>query len=289
MTLVTSAISDSGAAATADGHAHRGPRGHEHWWGVLWSEWTKLRSVRSTTWSLVAMVVVSIGIGILATSTQASHWSSGSLQSRVFFDPTSLSLTGLLFGQLAIGVLGVIVMSTEYGTGTIRSTLAAVPNRPLVLAAKAAVFTTLALVVGEIVSFLAFFIGQAILSGSAPTATLGQPHVLRAVAGGGLYIAVLGLFALGLAAIIRHTAGAITAFVAILLVLPIVSQALPASIDDTTAKFLPANIGVSIMTVDPGFRSDTPLFSPWHGFVLLCIYAALALAIGCWMLIRRDA
>jgi len=263
--------------------------GHYHWRGVLRSEWTKMCSVRSTTWSLVVMFVLSIGIGILATATEASRWAHSSVADRILFDPTSLSLTGLLFGQLCIGVLGVIVMSSEYGTGTIRATLAAVPNRPMILAAKAAVFTALALVVGEVISFLSFYIGQGFLSGSAPQATFGQPDVLRAVIGGGLYIAVLGLFAMGLATVIRHTAGAITAFATVLLILPLISQALPSSINGVIARYLPANIGVVMMTVHSGFRSDAPMFSPWTGFAVLFGYAAVALVVGGWLMARRDA
>ena len=284
MTLITPTAPTTIAPAARPARS-----GHYHWRGVLRSEWTKMCSVRSTTWSLVVMFLLSIGIGILATATEASRWSHASLSDRLLFDPTSLSLTGLLFGQLCIGVLGVIVMSSEYGTGTIRATLAAVPNRPMILAAKAAVFTALALVVGEIISFLSFYIGQGFLSGSAPQATFGQPGVLRAVIGGGLYIAVLGLFAMGLATVIRHTAGAITAFAAVLLILPLISQALPSSINDVIARYLPANIGVVMMTVHSGFRSDAPMFSPWAGFAVLFGYAAVAMVVGGWLMARRDA
>ncbi|HEY2563328.1 MAG TPA: ABC transporter permease [Acidimicrobiales bacterium] len=286
MTLLTPTAPTTIASVAPTSRA-RG--GHVHWRGVMQSEWTKMRSVRSTTWSLVVMFALSIGIGILATATEASRWSHASLSDRLLFDPTSLSLTGLLFGQLCIGVLGVIVMSSEYGTGTIRATLAAVPNRSMVLAAKAAVFTTLALVVGEVISFLSFYIGQGFLSGSAPQATLGQPGVLRAVIGGGLYIALLGLFAMGIATIIRHTAGAITAFATVLLILPLISQALPSSINDVIARYLPANIGVVMMTVHAGFRSDAPMFTPWVGLAVLFGYAAAALLIGGWLMSRRDA
>ena len=265
------------------------PPGHYNFVGAARSEWTKLRSVRSTTWSLVAMIVLTIGIGVLATATEASRWASASPLDRLTFDPTSLSLTGLLFGQLAIGVLGILVISAEYGTGTIRATLAAIPNRPLVLAAKALVFSTVSVVVGLAVSFIAFFIGQALLSGSAPHTTLGAPGVLRAVIGGGLYLAVLGLLALGLATIIRHTAGAISAFVGVLFILPLITQALPSSIRDAVGKYLPANIGAKLTTVVPGFRSDVPTFSPWVGFAILCGYAVVALGIGAWLLQRRDA
>jgi ABC-type transport system involved in multi-copper enzyme maturation permease subunit len=235
------------------------------------------------------MIVLTIGIGVLATATEASRWAHASIQDRLAFDPTSLSLTGLLFGELALGVLGILVMSSEYGTGTIRATLAAVPNRRLVLATKAMVFTAVTVVVGLAVSFAAFFIGQAILSGSAPHAALGDPGVLRAVIGGGLYLAALGLLALGMATIIRHTAGAISAFVGILFILPLIVQALPSSIRDSVGKFLPANIGGTLTTVHPGFRSNLPAFSPWVGFAILCGYAVVALGVGAWLLQRRDA
>jgi len=140
------------------------PAGHYGPAGALRAEWTKFRSVRSTTWSLLATVVLTLGIGILATSVEAARWNQLSLVDRLTFDPVRLSLTGLLFSQLSIGVLGVLVVSAEYGTGTIRATLAAIPNRPMVLAAKAVVFGLVALVVSEVIAFSAFFIGQAILT-----------------------------------------------------------------------------------------------------------------------------
>jgi len=277
MTLITSTI----PAPTA---AHYRPM------GVMRSEWTKIRSVRSTTWTLVATIVITIGIGVLATASQADHYSTFGPGDRLTWDPTSLSLTGLLFGQLVLGILGVLVMSAEYGTGTIRSTLAAVPNRPLFLAAKAGVFAAFAFIVGELLSFSAFFIGQMILSGSAPHATLGQAGVLRAVAGGGLYVAVLGLLALGLASIIRHTAGAIAAFVGILLILPLITAAFPSSIHNEIGKFLPKNNGNAMLLVNTHLPSGSnPTFSPWVGMAVMCGYAAVALGIGGWLLVRRDA
>jgi hypothetical protein len=277
MTLITSTI----PAPTAP---HYRPS------GVLRSEWTKIRSVRSTTWTLVATIVITIGIGILATAAEAGNYAHFGPVDRLIWDPTSLSLVGIVFGQLALGILGVLVMSAEYGTGTIRSTLAAVPNRPLFLAAKAGVFAAVAFIVGEILSFSAFFVGQMILSGSAPHAALGQAGVLRAVAGGGLYLAVLGLLALGLASIIRHTAGAIAAFVGVLLVLPLITQNLPSSISNAIGKFEPINIGVAMTRVNPHLASGSvPSFSPWVGLAVLAGYAAVVLGIGGWMLVRRDA
>jgi hypothetical protein len=255
---------------------------------VLKSEWIKLRTVRSTVWTLVAMAVITIGVAVLATMTISGHWSTMSVGQRIRFDPTRISLTGLLFSQLVIGVLGVLVMSAEYGTGTIRSTLAAVPNRPMVLATKAAVLGGLALVIGEVLSFVAFLIGQSLLRSPAPHATLSQPGVLRAVVGGGLMIAVLGLLALGLATIVRHTAGAITAYVGTLLVLPILVAALPSSIGNPIAKFLPLHIS-NAMTSVGRVGGGGPALSPWVGFAMVCAYAAGALIIGGVMMARRDA
>jgi hypothetical protein len=252
------------------------------------SEWTKLRSVRSTLWSLATTVVLTVGIGVLATAVVAARWQQLSLADRVTFDPVQQSLTGLLFAQLSIGVLGVLVMSAEYGTGTIRTTLAAVPDRPRVLLAKVLVFGLVALAVSEILSFAAFFIGQALLSGSAPSASIGSPGALRAVIGGGLYLALLGLLALGLAAIVRHTAGAISLFVGILLILPLILQALPTSIINAVGKFLPANIGSVITSTRPHIDEHTR-FPPWAGIGLLAGYAAAALLLGAWQLVRRDA
>ena len=254
--------------------------------GLLRSEWTKLRTVRSTMWTLGITVVVGIGISALATAETRAHWATMSPGNRASFDPTSTSLTALLFCQLAIGVLGVLVMSAEYGTGTIRATFSAAPRRPLVLAAKGIVFGVVALVVAEIVAFVSFLVGQALLSAPATHASLSTPGALRAVVGTGLYLAVIGLFALGLATIIRHTAGAISAFVGLLLVLPIIVEALPNSLQFDIRRFLPLQIGGVMMSVN---GQNPHSFGPWSGFFVLCIYAGAALAIGGVLLVRRDA
>ncbi|HUY21229.1 MAG TPA: ABC transporter permease [Acidimicrobiales bacterium] len=265
------------------------PAGRQRFAGALRAEWTKVRSVRSTLWCLVATVVGGIGICVLATSSEASNWRNAGFVDKALFDPTSISLTGLLFGQLAVGVLGVLVMSAEYGTGTIRASLAAVPRRPVVLGAKIVVFGAVALVVSEVVAFAAFFIGQAILSGSTPTATLSGPGVTRAVVGGGLYLTVLGLLALGLATIIRHTAGAIFTFVSVLLILPLIVSAFPASIGHPIGRYLPAVIGSAMTTTTGHGHPDfLPSFPPWTGFSILCAYAVGALVVGGVIMVRRD-
>jgi ABC-2 type transport system permease protein len=258
--------------------------------GVMKSEWTKIRSVRSTTWTILVTVVLTIGIGVIATATEANRWAHSSPGDRLSFDPTNLSLTGLLLGQLAIGILGVLAISAEYGTGTIRSSLAAIPDRRMFLAAKAGVFAAVALVVGEIVSFGAFFIGQMLIGGGAPHATLGQSGVLGAVAGGGLYLAVLGLLALGIGTIVRHTAGAIAAFVGVLLILPLLTPALPQSFQNAIGKFEPATIGNAMTVTNSHLQPGSlPTFSPWVGMAVLAGYAVIALAIGGYRMVRRDA
>jgi ABC-type transport system involved in multi-copper enzyme maturation permease subunit len=267
------------------------PGGHYSMAGVLRSEWTKLRSVRSTTWSLAATIVLTIGIGVLATLMPALRWHNLDPGFRLTFDPVRQSLTGLLFGQLALGVLGVLVVSAEYGTGTIRATLTAVPRRPVVLAGKVLVFGAVALVASELLMFATFFIGQAILASSpAPHATLGQPGVLRAVVGGGFYLTILAMLAMGLAAIIRHTAGAISAFVTILLIVPLILQALPSSVVNTVGRYVPANIGATVTSTSgvAGFEGHHS-FSPWAGLAVLAVYAVVALAVGGWLMVRRDA
>ncbi len=260
--------------------------GHNRLLDLLGSEWTKLTTVRSTVWTLLATALVGIGLGAIVTSAQASRWSSRSLVARAAFDPTRSSLAGLLFAQLAIGVLGILVISAEYSTGTIRATFSAEPRRPLVLAAKVVVFGIVTLIVGEMVSFVAFLLGQRILSGKTPTATLSDPGVLRAVMSGGLYLLALGLLALGLASIIRVTAAAISTFVGILFILPIIADVLPSSFTSDIGRFLPANIGTVMMSAH--YHGTDP-FGPWTSFALLCVYAAVFLVAGGVLLVRRDA
>ncbi len=262
------------------------PAGRYGLGGVLGSEWTKLVTVRSTVWALVATAVAGVGIGALVTSAQAARFATRSRLAQLAFDPTRSSLAGMLLAQLAIGVLAVLLVSAEYGTGTVRSTFAAVPRRLYVLVAKAALFAAVAFVIGEVVSFVAFLIGQHILAGRAPTASLSDPTVMRAVVSGGLYLTALGLFALGLASVIRHTAGSISAFVGSLFVLPIIADVLPSSFAADVDRYLPADIGTVMLSAN--YHGTDP-FGPWVSFAILCGYAAAALVVGGVLLVRRDA
>lgn len=268
-------------APSVDGVDRQTPGGTYRLSDLMLSEWTKLRSVRSTMWTLLATVVIGVGISILATAETRAHWNT---TSAIGFDPTALSLAGSFFAQLTIGILGVLVISAEYGTGTIRSTFAASPRRLKVLAAKVIVFGGTVIIVSEFLAFTSFFIGQSLLSAPATHVTLSSPGALRAVIGSGIYLTLMGLFALGLGTILRHTAGAISAYIGALLVVPIIFQALPASIRNSGVRYLPDHIGGAVISLVPGNA-----FAPWTGILLLVGYAAALLAIGAVLVARRDA
>ncbi len=250
------------------------------------SEWTKLTSVRSTVWSLLVTIAIVVGLGALFCAARVSRWDRLGPGERLHFDPVGFSLNGLFLAQLAVGVLGVLVMSSEYATGQIRATLGAIPQRRLMLAAKTLVFAVVVLVAGLVACVAAFAIGQAIFTAKNAGVSLTDPGVPRAVVGGALYLAAIGLMGVGLAAILRRTAGAIATLVGLLLVLPILVNFLPSPWNDDIAKYLPGEAGGSIFHIVQ--RSSASL-SPWAGFAVLCAYAALALVVGAVLLDRRDA
>ncbi len=270
--------------AIASPQISAGPR--SNFPNVLRSEFTKLRSVRSTYWTLFAAVLFTIGLAAIGAIFASGNYAHFNVREKADFNPTRLSLVGVNLAQIAIGVLGVLVITSEYATGMIRATLGAVPQRRTVLAAKAIVFAATALVIGTVASFVAYFVGQAILSGQHLQSSIGDPEVLRAVFGGGLYLAAIGLLGLGLGAIIRVSAGAISALFGILFVLPIISTvALPQSWQDTINPYLPGDAGRQIFAVQ---HSATSL-APWAGFGVFCLYAAVALAAAAVLINRRDA
>jgi ABC-2 type transport system permease protein len=252
---------------------------------VVLSEWTKLRTLRSTVWSLLAAVVFVIGFSILVPSVVRAHWPPHDPRDAIGFDPVGVSLVGGFFAQLAIGVLGVLLMTGEYATGMIRATLAAVPKRLPVLWAKALVFAVTTLVLMIPTCFIGFFIGQSLLSSKHIQTSLSQPHVPRAVIGTALYIAGIGLLGLGLGALLRNTAGAISTLFGLLFVVPVVVHFLPASWSDAIGKYLPSNAGQGIYSLHP----DTTLLGPWTGFAVFLLYAVVALLLAAVGLVRRDA
>jgi ABC-2 type transport system permease protein len=252
------------------------PRGHYRFPQALRMEWIKLRSLRSTWWALAVTVAGAVGIAV-AVGVNTKDASA---------DLTNNALAGISLGLLLIGVLGVLAMTGEYSSGMIRATLAAIPNRPLVLAAKAAVFGVVALAVGEAAAFTAFFAGGAALPEEVPAPTLGQPGVLRAVVMGGAGYCLIGLIGLGLGAIIRHTPAAIAVLVGGVYVL---AQVVAASATTIMAYLPIAIVANSLSAVEPVGDGRVRFLSPWAGLAVLCGYAAVTLLAGAWLLARRDA
>ena len=252
--------------------------------GALRSELTKIRSVRSTYWALAATVLVTVLIGALVCAFTLGA-SSGPRSS--YYDPTYLSLVGLIFGQLVIAVPGALMFTSEHSTGMIRASLAVQPRRGTVFAAKAAAFTLVSLAAGLVAAFTSFLLGQAILARRDLGAALGQPHVLRAVVGAGLYLCVSGLLAFGLGALLRYTAGAVAAAAAVLFVSVAVSAFLPDSWQESVSRWIPFNAGSQVWSTvsDPAAH----LLSPWAGLAVFAGYAAVAVAAGLAAFLRRDA
>lgn len=255
---------------------------------LLRAEWTKLRTVRSTVWSLVLLVVLVLGFTALFMGLTVGQWDKADPAQRaaVLADPTGQILgAGFFLGQLSICVLGVLVIASEYSTGMIRTSLLAVPRRVPMLAAKAVVFFVVILILGEGVSFASFGIGAAIVRSRVPVA-LADPGVLRAVIGAGLYLAVLGLFSLAIGAIIRHTAAGITGVIGFVLVLAPLTQLLPGSVGKHVHAYLPTEAGHLIAQAH---QAKNDLLTPLQGFGVFCLWTALLLAVAAYLLKRRDA
>jgi ABC-2 type transport system permease protein len=252
---------------------------------VLRSEWTKLRSLRSTFWALAVTVVLGIGLGALISAVSAHGYAKFSPSEKLSWDPTGVSGAGMYIAQLAIAVLGVLCMSSEYSSGMIRTSLIVVPKRGRVLAAKSLVFAAVTFVVGEITLFVAFFVGQALISGHAPHAVLGDPGVARALVGGGLYLAALSVLSVAAGTLLRRPAAAITCMVAVLFVLPGVAQALPDSWRNPVTEFWPTQAGSQITSVYHAAHT----LQPWPGFGVMCLFTAIVYAIAWTLLDRWDA
>jgi ABC-2 type transport system permease protein len=252
------------------------------------AEWTKLVTVRSTYWMLLVTAFGMVGFGALLTAAYASHYAGLSASARAAFDLVAYTLSGFFVAQLAVGVLGVVVMTSEYATGSIRATFGAAPQRPMVLAAKAAVFGAAAAAAGIISSAAAFTTGQAILSRKGRQAHPVGAGAFGPVIGAGLYLAVTGLLALGLGALIRRTAGAIAVLVGVILVLPVFVQGLPSSWQDAITRYLPSATGQAVIGRTK-FAPPGHLLAPWAGFALYCGYAVAVLLVAAVTLNSRDA
>lgn len=250
---------------------------------VVRSEFTKLWSLRSTRWSLLLAVVTMAGLGILIASVRMAHL--GARGDRHPINPLDISLSGSILAELAIGVLGVLIISGEYSTGMIRSTLTAVPRRLPVLWAKLFVFGSATLALMLPCAFAAFFATQAVLSRHHFQTTLSHPHVLRAIIGAALFLTLTGLLGTALGALLRNTAGGIATFAGLMFVLPGISAILPSTWTNTINPYLPINAGTTIMNVQQSSNS----LGPWTGLAVYAGYVAVLTIVSAVLLVRRDA
>jgi ABC-2 type transport system permease protein len=258
---------------------------------LLAAEWTKIRSVRSTFWTLIAFVIVTIGFTALITWVTEANWNGPHAAARdatALADPTSIIFgVAVYLGQLTLCVLGVLVITSEYSTGVIRASLLAVPKRLPMLLAKVVIFAIVIGILAEIVAFGSFFVGSTILHSRVPV-SLSDGGVLRATIGAGLYLTVFGLFAMGIGTLVRATAGAISIAIGVAFLLPILAGFLPdTSFWNHLVGYLPEQAGSLVYLVH--ITSDQRVLSAWEGFGVLCIWAVLMLGIGAYMLDRRDA
>jgi ABC-2 type transport system permease protein len=229
-------------------------------------------------------VVLGVGLGAVISAAAARGYARSSVSGKLSWDPTAVSLDGMGIATLAIAVLGVLAISSEYSSGMIRTSLIAVPRRGRVLAAKSLVFAVVTFLVGEATSFAAFFAGQALMAGHAPHAALGDPGVARAVAGAGLAPTAPAVLAVAAGTLLRHPAAAIAAMIAVLFVLPAIAQALPDSWRNPVTEFWPTQAGGQLVTVHTAART----LQPWAGFGVMCLFTAIVYAIAWTLLDRRG-
>lgn len=251
---------------------------------VIRSEWTKIRSVASTVWTLSLAVIVTTALGMLISALSKNEFDNMSRRDQLSFDPTFISFAGMTLGQLAMIVFGVLVVSNEYSTGMIRSSLAAVPRRGTFLFSKIAVATGLALVVGMATSFVTFFLGQAMLG--EHKAVIGDPGVLRAVIGGGLYMTLIAMFSMGVAAMLRSPMLSLGILMPFFFLISNILGNVPAT--EKIGRYLPDQAGSKIMQVVTPIDDETP-YGPWGGLGIMALWVIAALAGGYATLRKRDA
>ena len=252
---------------------------------VVFSEWTKLHSLRSTRWSLLAGILLTIAFPVLFAAVTSSHWGTMSSHERADRHPLDIALAGVNVSQLAIAVLGVLVITGEYSTGMIRASFSAVPKRLPVLWGKTIVFGVVSFLLMVPPVLIAFFSSQAILSRHhILQISFSHQGVARSVIGGAIYLMLVGIFALGIGAIVRNTAGGIATFAAVFFVIPPLMNILPTSWNNAISPYLPSEAGRQIFSLTQGVHSLSPL---WGG-LLFVGYCALTLASAAVLLVPRD-
>ncbi|WP_413811356.1 ABC transporter permease [Streptomyces sp. OE57] len=277
------------AHRTRPAPAHRtlpAPAGRATFRHSLHAEWIKIRTMRSTGYVILGTLAFCTGLASLNGTSAGGDYATMTAADRAAFDPLATSLRGYLLAQIALGLLGGLVITSEYGARTIVSTLTAVPHRARVLAAKATVLIAVALPVGLVVSLSGFLVGQAALAGAdAPHLGLSDPQALRGILGGGLYLTLAALFGLAIGAVIRSTTATVTTLFGAMLIVQAFAPALPGAFGDRVAKYWPPIAGGQIIT---GHR-DPALLAPWSGLAVMagCVGALLTAAFIVFR--RRDA
>jgi ABC-2 type transport system permease protein len=252
---------------------------------IIRSEWTKFRSLRSTYITLAVSLVLTIGLGALISALIAANWDKASESDRLTFDPVGTSLAGANIAQLAVGVLGVLLLSGEYATGMIRASLTAVPKRLPVLWAKIVVFAAVVGVSSIISTFVAFFLGQALLSSKHIDTSISADGVPRMVAGAGIYLLLIGIIGMALGGLLRNTAAGISSLVALIFVIPPILGLLPSKFADKITPYLLPNAGESFW----GSPDNSHHLSPGGGFGVLLIWTVVAVTLAAIRLVRDDA
>ena len=253
------------------------------------SEFTKIRSVRSPYWTLFVLVLASVAWCVAYCLGTVHSWPTMSAPDRASFDGAQDSVLGLaLLGQLVFVVLGALMITSEYSTGMIRTSLTVMPRRGTLYAAKAAVFAAVSLVVSFATSFGSYFLGRTLLSSTHVSMSLSQPGVLRSVVVAALYVEVCGLFAVGVGALVRNTAGALTLAFAFLMLLPQLLRALPDFLHHALMRWVPGGDALNVMTSTKGGPMQY-MFSAWGELAVFAGYAAILLVLGAVQFSRRDA
>lgn len=249
------------------------------------SEWIKFRSVRSTILGIIVTFLLTIGLGALIAVAVRGHYAQMNPLRKLTFDPVSTSLGGTLFAQFAVGVIGALFITSEYSSGSIRSTLTAVPHRTQVAVAKLIVLFVSLIIVCEVACFISFELGQAIFSGVVPTASLTSGTALRSVIFAGIYLTLLSILGYSLGLILRYSAACISVFTSLLLILPIILFLLPQSWQNHAAKYEPSQLGQAMMSPTTAVNS----FRSWSALFVLILYVGVTFGVGVILLHRRDA
>jgi ABC-2 type transport system permease protein len=248
---------------------------------VVRSEWTKFRTQPSAAWSLLTAVAIIVGFGVLYSLVRVTR-PRRSPADMASFDPTAIGLAGAQLAQIAVGVLGVLLITSEYSTGMIRTSMVAVPRRLPMLWAKAIVLALTAPLLFVPATSATVLVSQSVLSREQLGTSLNHPGVARAVLGSALYLTAVWLLGLGLGALLRNSAGATASLFGMLFGLQIIVGVLPATLAKKGSRYLPTPAGVAVTNV----RSDPASLGPWSGLGLFCLYMAVVLGLAAWLLRR---